>query len=115
MFLSPIRMLFMVAVLSALAFVGTSIDYSLCYWAYGGTGQELTCDSGYVSVGSCGSDGTESCNSQSTGIHCCRIKCEYLCYVNPSRCTKASFYIPEHRLNFPTTKGFRTKISMQFV
>ena len=28
---------------------------------------------------------------------------------------KASFYIPENRLNFPTTKGYRTKISMQLV
>ena len=33
----------------------------------------------------------------------------------PSRCTKASLYIPENRLNFPTTKGFRTKISMKLV
>ena len=30
---------------------------------------------------------------------------------NPSRCIKASFYIPENRLNFPTTKGFRKKNS----
>ena len=28
----------------------------------------------------------------------------------PSRCIKASFYIPENRLNFPTTKGFSMKI-----
>ena len=27
----------------------------------------------------------------------------------------ASFYIPENRLNFPITKGFRTKISIQLV
>ena len=33
----------------------------------------------------------------------------------PSRCIKASFYIPENTLNFPTTKGFSTKISMQMV
>ena len=33
----------------------------------------------------------------------------------PSRCIKASFYIPENRLNFPTTKGFRMKIFMQLV
>ena len=32
-----------------------------------------------------------------------------------SRCIKASFYIPENRLNFPTTKGFRTKMSMKLV
>ena len=32
-------------------------------------------------------------------------------YIKPSRCIKASFYIPENILNFPTTKGFRTKIS----
>ena len=31
----------------------------------------------------------------------------------PSRCIKASFYIPENGLNFPTTKGFRTKISVK--
>ena len=31
----------------------------------------------------------------------------------PSRCIKASFYIPENRLNFTTTKGFRTKIYMK--
>ena len=31
----------------------------------------------------------------------------------PSRCIKASFYIPENRLIFPTTKGFRMKISMK--
>ena len=28
---------------------------------------------------------------------------------------KQSFHIPENRLNFPTTKGFRTKISMKLV
>ena len=33
----------------------------------------------------------------------------------PSRCNKASFYIPENRLNFPTTKGFWMKISMKLV
>ena len=33
----------------------------------------------------------------------------------PSRCIKASFYIPENRLNFPTTKSFRMKISMKLV
>ena len=32
-----------------------------------------------------------------------------------SRCIKASFYIPENTPNFPTTKGFRTKISMKLV
>ena len=32
-----------------------------------------------------------------------------------SRCFKASFYIPESRLNFPTAKGFRMKISMKLV
>ena len=31
------------------------------------------------------------------------------------RCIKSSFYIPENRLNFATTKGFRTKISMKLV
>ena len=31
----------------------------------------------------------------------------------PSRCIKASFYIPENRFNFPTNKGFRMKISMK--
>ena len=35
--------------------------------------------------------------------------------VKPSRCITVSFYIPENRLNFPTTKGFRTKISMKLV
>ena len=33
----------------------------------------------------------------------------------PSRCIKASFYIPENRLNFHTIKGFRTNISMKLV
>ena len=33
----------------------------------------------------------------------------------PSRCIKASFHIPENRPNFPTTKGFRTEISMKLV
>ena len=28
---------------------------------------------------------------------------------------KASFYIAENRLNFPTTKGFRMNISMKLV
>ena len=28
---------------------------------------------------------------------------------------KASFYIPDNRPNFPTTKGFRTKVSMKLV
>ena len=31
----------------------------------------------------------------------------------PSRCIKASFYIPDNRLNFPTTEGFKTKIPMK--
>ena len=35
--------------------------------------------------------------------------------VKPSRCIKASFYIPENRLNFPTTGGFKMKISMKLV
>ena len=30
-----------------------------------------------------------------------------------SRCIKASFYIPGNRLNFPTTKDLRRKISMK--
>ena len=33
----------------------------------------------------------------------------------PSRRIKASFYIPENRFNFPTTRGFRMKISMKLV
>ena len=33
----------------------------------------------------------------------------------PSRCIKASFYIPENRLNFSTTKDFRPKISTKLV
>ena len=32
-----------------------------------------------------------------------------------SRCIKATFYIPENRPNFPTTKGFRMKISVNLV
>ena len=32
-----------------------------------------------------------------------------------SLCIKASFYVLENRLNFPTTKGFRTKIPMKLV
>ena len=35
--------------------------------------------------------------------------------VKPSRCIKASSYIPENRLNFSTTKGSRTKNSMKLV
>ena len=33
----------------------------------------------------------------------------------PSRCIKASFYIPENRLNFPATKGFMLKISLKLL
>ena len=33
----------------------------------------------------------------------------------PSRCIRASFYIPENTLNFLTTRGFRMKISMKLV
>ena len=33
----------------------------------------------------------------------------------PSRCIEASFYIPENRPNFHTTKGFRMEISMRLV
>ena len=33
----------------------------------------------------------------------------------PSRCIKASFYIPDNRPDFPTTKGFRLKIPMKLV
>ena len=32
-----------------------------------------------------------------------------------SRCIKASFYTPGNKLNFPTSKGFRTKFSMKLV
>ena len=35
--------------------------------------------------------------------------------VKPSRCIKASFYVPKNILYFPTTRGFRTKISMKLV
>ena len=35
--------------------------------------------------------------------------------LKPSRCIKASFYIPENRLNFPRTDDFRRKISMKLV
>ena len=38
-----------------------------------------------------------------------------LILFKPSRCIKASYYIPENRLNFPTTKGFRTKIFAKLV
>ena len=31
------------------------------------------------------------------------------------RCIEASIYIPQNRLNFPTTKGFRMNISMKLV
>ena len=34
---------------------------------------------------------------------------------SPSRCIKASYYIPVNRLNFPTTKGFRMKNYMKLV
>ena len=30
-------------------------------------------------------------------------------------CIEAKFYIPENRLNFPTTRGFRMKMSMKLV
>ena len=33
----------------------------------------------------------------------------------PSRCIKASFYILENSLKFPTTKGFRREISMKLI
>ena len=33
----------------------------------------------------------------------------------PPRCFKASFYISKNRPNFRTTRGFRTKISMELV
>ena len=33
----------------------------------------------------------------------------------PSRCIKASFYIPENILNSPTTRGLRMKIPMKLV
>ena len=39
----------------------------------------------------------------------------YVQPFEPSRCIKASFYIPEKTLNFSTTEGFRTKISMKLV
>ena len=32
-----------------------------------------------------------------------------------SRCVKASFYIPEIKLNFPATRGLRMKISIKLV
>ena len=33
----------------------------------------------------------------------------------PSLCTKVLFYIPENRPNFPTSKGFTRKISMNLL
>ena len=33
----------------------------------------------------------------------------------PSRCIKASYYIPENRFNFPTTKGYKMNISMKLI
>ena len=36
-------------------------------------------------------------------------------FVKLSRCIKTSFYIPESRLNFSTTKGFKMNISMKLV
>ena len=39
----------------------------------------------------------------------------HLLPFKPPRCIKASFYVPENILNFPTTKGFITKISMKLV
>ena len=35
--------------------------------------------------------------------------------LSPPRIIKSSFYIPENRLNFPTTKGFRMNISSKLV
>ena len=37
------------------------------------------------------------------------------CIFKPARCIKASFYIPENTLDFPTTRGFRRKITMKLV
>ena len=39
----------------------------------------------------------------------------YMKPFKPSRCIKASFYIAENRLNFPTTGRFRMKISLKLV
>ena len=50
---------------------------------------------------------------------CLHIKvCKYLVSNQPfksPRCIKASFYIPENNLNFPKTRGFRTKIPIKLV
>ena len=67
------------------------VDISVCLWTY-----QYVC----ASIKSCWSK-----------------KPSAIVYLpfKPSRCIKASFHIPENRLNFPTTKGFRMKISMKLV
>ena len=42
-------------------------------------------------------------------------KVNYVNPLSPHDALKHDFYIPEDRLNFPTTKGFRTKMSMKLV
>ena len=45
----------------------------------------------------------------------CRCGLPLLCHYALTKIIKASFYIPENRLNFPTTKGFIMNISMKLV
>ena len=48
-------------------------------------------------------------------IRLLKVLCLDVKPFKPSRCIKASFYISENRTNFPTTKGFKTKILMKLV
>ena len=43
------------------------------------------------------------------------MSCLWAYPFKPSRSIKASFYIPENRLNIPTTKGFLMKIFMKLI
>ena len=45
----------------------------------------------------------------------CRSRYVVINNFKPPRCIKASFYIPENRFNFPTTKGFEMYISIKLV
>ena len=69
-------MLLLLAILSFCAHVPVvkmSIDLEDCVWLYGGTGEDVGCDDGYVGVGACGSLGSVACNGAATGLQCCKM------------------------------------------
>ena len=89
----------------------------------GGGGSELsavfvTCDNACTNIHNNRSGSFTWCSGTIGGGERCQIH-KHLNHMfmpfKPSRCIKASFHIPENRLNCPTTRDFRMNIPMKLV